>query len=648
MVSPLSGSSSPSSSSSSASTTKASASPAIGQTTPAFDRHAELSGDTLAHESMGTEAPNDNNEHSPLLSPVDAGRDGFARPRGTMTARRRPRGLRVSDRMVGGALQRLALPAFAWLEQVPDGSRLDRWSPDGYPSPALHWNVERQLSHSLGKRKPFMVGGAVATAVSLVFLSWTREIVGGFLGLFGADPESDGVKVSIIVVAVAWVYILDVAINTVQAAIRAFIVDCAPTHQQEAANSMASRIVGFGNILGYCAGYIDLPRYVGWLGDTQFKVLCAIASIALCLTIIVSVVLVHERDPNLDGPAPKGQAGIMAFFRTIFTSIKRLPPQIRKVCTVQFCAWVGFFPMLFYTSSYIGEIYIEPFLEANPHMTPKELDRLYEEATRVGTFALLIFAICSLATNVLLPFFIAPTYDSAAVGNAPAEVPGVIVHSESPKKTWLDYLVIPGFTLRRAWMLSHILFSGAMFCTVLVRSVEAATALIGLVGITWALTLWAPWAIISAEISRRDAVARLRKQHMETLGRGDASAPAANTILEGEHSLQNDEDTDKAGVILATIGSSIIFKVFQKPRGTPGDHSIAVVLALGGIFTLIAAWFVHLIKDEMAPVESLVTAEEGEGLLDPENGKKSMDEPRTSMQRAGIARSTSFGAGLEY
>lgn len=424
---------------------------------------------------------------------------------------------------------------------------------------------------------------------------------------------------------------------------------------------MASRIVGFGNILGYCAGYIDLPRYVGWLGDTQFKVLCAIASIALCLTIIVSVVLVHERDPNLDGPAPKGQAGIMAFFRTIFTSIKRLPPQIRKVCTVQFCAWVGFFPMLFYTSSYIGEIYIEPFLEANPHMTPKELDRLYEEATRVGTFALLIFAICSLATNVLLPFFIAPTYDSAAVGNAPAEVPGVIVHSESPKKTWLDYLVIPGFTLRRAWMLSHILFSGAMFCTVLVRSVEAATALIGLVGITWALTLWAPWAIISAEISRRDAVARLRKQHMETLGRGDASAPAANTILEGEHSLQNDEDTDKAGVvlgihnmaiaspqILATIGSSIIFKVFQKPRGTPGDHSIAVVLALGGIFTLIAAWFVHLIKDEMAPVESLVTAEEGEGLLDPENGKKSMDEPRTSMQRAGIARSTSFGAGLEY
>lgn len=65
-----------------------------------------------------------------------------------------------------------------------------------------------------GKRKPFMIGGALATAVSLLFLSWTKEIVGGFLGLFGADPQSQGVKVTIIVVAVLWVYILDVAINT--------------------------------------------------------------------------------------------------------------------------------------------------------------------------------------------------------------------------------------------------------------------------------------------------------------------------------------------------------------------------------------------------------------------------------------------------
>lgn len=65
-----------------------------------------------------------------------------------------------------------------------------------------------------GKRKPFMVAGAVATAISLLVLAWTREIVQGFLGLFGADPESHGVKVSSICFAIAFVYILDFAINT--------------------------------------------------------------------------------------------------------------------------------------------------------------------------------------------------------------------------------------------------------------------------------------------------------------------------------------------------------------------------------------------------------------------------------------------------
>ena len=59
-----------------------------------------------------------------------------------------------------------------------------------------------------------MLGGTVATIVSLLLLAWTKEMVSGTLGLFGADPDSEGVKVSVIVVAVLWVYVLDFAINT--------------------------------------------------------------------------------------------------------------------------------------------------------------------------------------------------------------------------------------------------------------------------------------------------------------------------------------------------------------------------------------------------------------------------------------------------
>jgi solute carrier family 45 protein 1/2/4 len=227
-----------------------------------------------------------------------------------------------------------------------------------------------------GKRKPFMLGGAVATILSLLFLAWTREIVTTMLGLFGSDAASNEVRVTTMILAVVGIYVLDFAINTVQAAIRAFIVDCAPAHQQESANAMASRITGLGNIIGYVAGYVDLPQYLWFLGDSQFKILCAIASIALGATVLLSTSTIKERDPRLDGPAPKDKPSPFYFFFTIFKSIKRLPPQIKRVCQVQFFAWIGFFPLLFYTSSYVGEIYAEPYLEKNPHMTKPELDEL--------------------------------------------------------------------------------------------------------------------------------------------------------------------------------------------------------------------------------------------------------------------------------
>jgi solute carrier family 45, member 1/2/4 len=67
---------------------------------------------------------------------------------------------------------------------------------------------------SWGKRKPFMIAGTAATVLSLLFLAWVRETIGGFLGLFGADKDSQGVKTTIIIAAVIFVYILDFAINT--------------------------------------------------------------------------------------------------------------------------------------------------------------------------------------------------------------------------------------------------------------------------------------------------------------------------------------------------------------------------------------------------------------------------------------------------
>lgn len=188
-------------------------------------------------------------------------------------------------------------------------------------------------------------------------LSWSREIVGGIVKLFHGDSTSENALFATQIFAVAFVYILDFAINVIQAAIRAFIVDCAPTHQQEDANAWASRLTGVGNIVGYLSGYLNLPSYLPWLGDTQFKILSEIASIVMASTVVISCLSIKEADPRVLGEPADSPGGVFSFFSGLYVSITRLPPQIRKVCVVQLFAWVAWFPFLFYTTTYVAGIY---------------------------------------------------------------------------------------------------------------------------------------------------------------------------------------------------------------------------------------------------------------------------------------------------
>lgn len=247
-MSSSSSNSSPSSSSSSAAAASKSKTPVSLSAGPAKGRQAALtpssrrrkdnvglSGSTLAQEHTGAEPPS--NEHSPLLSPVDAGllRNDFADDDRTPTTGRGHDDSEQEAQRTKSVWYMILLTIsigglqIAWSVELSNGSPYLLSLGLSKSLMALVW-IAGPLTGTLvqpyigmlsdncrirwGKRKPFMVGGAIATALSLMFLSWTREIVGGFLGFFGADPESDGVKVCIIVVAVTWVYILDVAINT--------------------------------------------------------------------------------------------------------------------------------------------------------------------------------------------------------------------------------------------------------------------------------------------------------------------------------------------------------------------------------------------------------------------------------------------------
>ena len=395
-------------------------------------------------------------------------------------------------------------------------------------------------------------------------------------------------------------------------------------------------------MLGYIAGYLDLPKHLGFLGKEQFQALCAFASIFLTALVFISVITVKERNPQDEPPSKEDyHSGILAFFKQVWQSIRRLPAPVRVVCEIQFFNWMGWFPFLFYVTTYIGQLYVNPKL--TPDMSPEQVNQLWGRATRIGTFALLIEAIVSLSMNMLLPFLIMPTYKQTTAIPTQAITPTSpistrtrpISYSETthsrimPKRTTstssadmglhselgqnsarpvprfgdrtLERLQIPGFTLRRAWLLAQLLFSACMFSTFFISTPFFATVMVAIAGISWSLTLWAPFALISAEISKRDEARR--SEHRKRLLNGDAH----------EFYDEQDHEENRAGIILglhnvavsapqviATLVSSAVFKALQKPRNVPGDTSVAWTLRLGGIAVLVAAFFTWRMKESVS------------------------------------------------
>lgn len=149
-----------------------------------------------------------------------------------------------------------------------------------------------------------------------------------------------------------------------------------------------------------------------------------------------------------------------------------------------------------------------------------------------------------------------------------------------------------------------------MFSTFFITGTTAGTVLVGVIGLSWALTLWAPFALISAEISKRDAARRARNA-----GRGNVD----------DYDGQAKESEDQAGVILglhnvaiaapqiiATLVSSAIFKIAQRDRGVAGDDSVGWVLRFGGVAALIAAYMTSRVGEEAQEKGETGTAEEAE------------------------------------
>ena len=148
----------------------------------------------------------------------------------------------------------------------------------------------------IGRRRPFIIIGGAICVVSLLVFGWCQEIAGWFATRGGSAHSTLAISFAVIAI-----WVLDFSINAVQAADRALIVDTLPASRQVVANAWATRVSGFGAVVGFGIADLDLPNTFSWLGDSQVKVLSILVSISFVVAHALTCWAVTERQLLSDG-----------------------------------------------------------------------------------------------------------------------------------------------------------------------------------------------------------------------------------------------------------------------------------------------------------------------------------------------------------
>ncbi|KAF8944261.1 hypothetical protein BGZ47_004494 [Haplosporangium gracile] len=389
--------------------------------------------------------------------------------------------------------------------------------------------------------------GVTAVVVSFLCLGWCKEIM---TGVFGADY--DNLDNATIMMAVGSIYILDFAINCVQASCRTLIVDSLPSSQQEAAAAWASRLMGLGGIFGYFMGNVNLPELIPAFGDTQIKGLCIIACLFLVLTVGLTCFTVTER--VMVRAAKVSTSSMDEFlqgFKSIFRAIRYLPTRIQYLCNVQFFAWMGWFPFLFYSSTYIAEIYTQETSQIDPNdpMAKEPGVGVQDAAVRAGSYCLLIYSIVSLIASIVLPMFVAPAESPSTGSKGPFSSArtesglGGMKRSTKWWRQWPRWLQLPirGLTLPRMYTFSLSLVSFSLVSTWYIQDLRGSTILFAGCGVAWAVTMWAPFSILGEVISQQ----MQEEQHQGRL-RGSINGTTRTESAEVLYSKDELDDDDEA------------------------------------------------------------------------------------------------------
>ncbi|KAI4143335.1 MAG: hypothetical protein LQ340_007040 [Diploschistes diacapsis] len=224
---------------------------------------------------------------------------------------------------------------------------------------------------------------------------------------------------------------------------------------------------------------------------------------------------------------------------------------------------MGWFPFLFYISTYTSETYLKRFknlVSNDRESVPRDL---WDDATRQGSASMLVFAIVSLIASAFLPLMIS--------GSKKA--------SKTRRGSHLLHRIAP-ISLRNAWAISQLLFGLCLLVPAFFDEIAVIMVFVGFIGISWACTIWIPFALITTSISARNS-----RSYMDTV-EGPQKLEAATVLA-----LHN-----VAICVPQALTACLSSIIFWLSGGR--ENSIPLVLGFGSLAGFGAAWATRKFKTD--------------------------------------------------
>lgn len=310
----------------------------------------------------------------------------------------------------------------------------------------------------LGRRRPYLLGGALLASLALLIFPNSGGIADGLASLTGLHlPAVTG-----LLIAAIMIWVIDACVNVAQGPYRALIPDVVPEEQYSIANSYISLAIGLGSVVA--AG---TAPFLKWAFGYQMSIPAqfVMAALAFTLGMIWTCITIKEGKREYENKQETVQNNV-SFWQSL-KEFFALSPEVSKICTMQFFTWIGTMcMMIFFTQYAVHTIYCVPDLTTVSESTKE----LYAQATLTGTnFSSICFAIFNLICFIV----------AIPIGFLSAKFSNKKVHIISIITMILAYL-------------------GMFFA----KDPKAVAALMGLSGIGWASICALPFAMLSQFIKK--------------------------------------------------------------------------------------------------------------------------------------------------